>query len=417
VAAVVEGLLAQGLEQAVGADIDRLTRAGQRARLADLRLLARLAAAAAGGLRALTGRADDTTASAVLSALAQAWACAQAVSSGTVAAAGEAAALPQRLIPLAARWGHAPSGTRSFTLHAWDPDARRLEQAANGRAAGADPGFVRSWDAPLLWKASAARLCSGMLTVHNPSRRDDGSLAASSGTAVTAGGWDGVDLAELAGQVNSADNGLARTQFGAGSEPLRILLPKRSFGLGALELDEIAQELVWPVTDRTGQTHRLALPADEVNAQLLTWLVQESKLTAITSVGGRPEAVFLLDKKGLRLVSLTLTPLPLRQLEPKWRRRLLGLDRQRRAAGPEPEPDRLRRLCAALGDLVDDLAASGQHSLGPHHLDTLTRRAQELDDLGLATPAAAAVALLDQVTPARLLWAKLIFDRVTVLLG
>jgi hypothetical protein len=416
VAAVVEGLLAQGLAQAVRADIDRLTRSGQQARLADLRLLARLVATAAGALRALTGRADDTTTAAVLSVLAQAWACAQAVSSGTVEAAGEAVALPQRLIPLAARWEHTPSGARTFTLHAWDPEAGRLEQATNGRAAGADPGFVRSWDAPLLWQASAARLCSGMFTVHHPSRRDDGSLAAASATSITAGGWDSVDLDQLADQVNGADSGPARTRFGAGADRLRILLPKRSFGLGALELDEIAQELVWPVTDRSGRTHRLALPADEVNAQSLTWLVQESKLIAITSVGARPEAVFLLDQKGLRLVSLTLTPLPRRRLEPNWRRRLLGLDRQRRAAGTEPEPDRLRRLSATLSDLVDDLAASGQRSLGPHHLDTLTRRTQELNDLGLATPGAAAGALLDQVTPARLLWAKLILDRVTVLL-
>lgn len=413
---VVERLVAEGVSQADRAGIDRLSRAGQRARLEDLPLLSRLVATAAGLLDRLSNRVDEVEFTTVLSALAQAWAAALAVQAGHTNPGMQADAVPQRLVPLAVRWWHSPSGARGLTLHAWDPDGGCLEQATNGRAAGADPGFTRSWTAPLLWGASAERLSSGVLGLTGARRRDDGTLSASTKTTVSAGAWTDVDLPALAEQVNSAGSGDARTRFGAATEPLRIVQPRPRFGLGVLELDEVAQELVWPVTDRSGTAHRLALPALEDTVLLLTWLVEEARLLALVCVGDRPEAAFLSAKGGLELVSLTLSPLPRRRIEPSWRRRLLKLDQQRRAT-PTRRLGDLERVCAALAEVLDNQASGGIRELSPRQRDSLIQRGRELDDLGLGTLGRATAAFLDAPTPAALLWARLVLDRVEALLA
>lgn len=426
-AAIIENLVTDGMSQAGRDACDRLTRASQRARLDDLPLLARLATLAAGHLTALAQRSDDTTETQVLSALAQPWTLARTLATGPAdpppaligrAARASAEATVGTLTPLAGRWWLAPSGAHGFTLHAWDAAAGRLEVATTGRAAGADPSFSRSWDAPILWGASASALCSGRLELSGAERRDDGTLSPTTRTRVLLGSWDGLDLDELAESVNSAESGLARTAFGSGDERLRIIRPRRTFGLGTIELDEVAQLLIWPVTDVAGRTHRLAMDADEANVRLLTWFVERSSVLAIVAVGDRPEAAFLPEKTGPRLVSLTLTPLPIRDIGPSWRRRILKLDQHRRAVQPIRELDDLQRLCASVGEVVESLAARGSVSLSPRQRETLGRRRREASDLGLSTLAAAIAPLLsDAVTAEALLRVRFVLDRMEALLA
>lgn len=425
VAAVIERIVAGGISQADRAGADRLTRAGQRARLDDLPLLARLVAVASGQLNGLAGRSDDAGEAAVFSALAQAWALGRALVDNPNpppalfgrSGPAEQTDGPETLVPLAARWWRSPTGARGFTLHAWDPDASRLETATTGRAAGTDPTFVRSWESPLLWGASAAALCSGPLRLTGAEHREDGTLSPTTRTRVSTGtGWGGLDLNALAESVNASETGLSRVVFGSGSDRVRIIRPRRSYGLGAIELDEVAQLLVWPVTDLAGRTHRLALDADEANVRLLTWLVELSSVLAIVAIGDRPEAAFLPDKPSPRLVSLSLTPLPIRAIGPSWRRRLLKLDEHRRSVAPLREPDDLQRLCRAVGDVAEAVAARGRPDLPARERETLERRSRQAIDLGLHTLGAAITPLLAGAVEAQaLLTLRFVLDRLEAL--
>jgi hypothetical protein len=265
---------------------------------------------------------------------------------------------------------------------------------------------------------SPSALCSGRLELTGAERRDDGTQSATVRTRVVPGSWDGLDLDALAESVDAAGSGLARTAFGAGGERLRIIRPRRSFGLGAIELDEVAQLLIWPVTDVVGRTHRLALDADEANVRLLSWFVELSSVLAIVAVGDRPEAAFLPGKDGPRLVSLTLTPLPIRDVGPSWRRRILKLDRHRRAVESVRELDDLQRLCAWVGDVIESLAARGHPSLSARQREALGRRRREASDLGLSTLAdAIALLLSDAVTANALLRVRFVLDRMEALLA
>ena len=422
VAEVIERLVATGLSQAGPGASDRLARAGQRVRLERLLLLARLVDTAGGRLRALVRRDDDTGETATLSALAQAWALAVRLCDATTAVPdallgtrSQRDAEVGRLAPLAVRWWTSAAGARGLTFHAFDLDHDRLEEAINGRAAGADPGFHAGWEVPLLWGVSPAQLSSGLVRLTGAERRDDGTLSPTVRTRVSTVPWGEVDLETLAAAVNRQSGGLARTGFGAATEPVRLIRPRRQFGLGAIELDEVAQQLVWPVTDVDGTTHRLALPATEQHVRLLTWLVEQSRLLAVTTVGFRPEAVFLPDSAGPRLVSLSLSPLPLRSIGPSWRRRILKLDQHRRADVPLREPTELERLCAACADVVEALAATGRPTATPRQAETLTHRITQADDLGLATLATALRPLTGTATPANLLWARFVLDRIKAL--
>ncbi|MGC3953945.1 MAG: hypothetical protein QM804_06790 [Propionicimonas sp.] len=424
VAEVIERLVATGLAQLGTAAIDRLARAGQRARLERLLLLARLVDTAAGRLRALARRDDTADESDALSALAQAWALATRllddstpVPDGLVGAPSKAEAEVGTLLPLAARWWTSASGARGLTFHAFDLDHHRLEEATNGRAAGTDPTFQSSWEAPLLWGASPARLSSGLVRLTGAERRDDGTLSPTTRTRVEVTPWRELDLEALADAVNSQSGGIARTTFGHAAEPVRLIRPRHQVGLGAIELDEVTQQLVWPVVDADGGGHRLALPASEHHVRLLTWLIEQSRLLAVVAVGDRPEAAFLREKEGARLVSLSLTPLDLRSIGPSWRRRILKLDQHRRAEVPLREPTELERLCAACADVVEALAATGRSDVTPRQRETLNRRIAQADDLGLSTLAGALRPLTGgRVAPARLLWARFVLDRIGTLL-
>lgn len=440
---VVERLVAAGLSQLGPGAIDRLTRAGQRARLEKLPLLARLVDAASGHLRALAGRDDEAGESTCLSALAQAWALAGRLADDATTVPAALLGAPSRtradvgaLMPLGVRWWTSASRARGLTFHAFDLEHGRLEEATTGRAAGADPGFQASWDAPLLWGASPAALSSGVVRLSGAERRDDGTLSPTTRARAEVQPWGDLDLDALAAAVNGASGGLARAAFGATPERLRLIRPRAQFGLGRIELDEVGQQLVWALTDADGTSVRLALPATELNVRVLTWLVEQSKLLAVTVIGDRPEAVFLpaaamrppgrlrdlgrpaTDASGVVLVSLSLSRLPLRTIGPSWRRRILGLDRHRRAEVPLRVPTEVERLAAGCADVVEALAASGRLDPSPRQSAALAQRATQAADLGLSTLATALRRLATPgVAPADVLWARFVLDRVEALLA
>lgn len=197
VATTIEMLVADGVSQLAVASVDRLARAGERVRLDDLGLLARLTAQAVGTLRAHLRRDDAVTESDCLSALAQVWQLARILADdreppaeliGARTRKGEQAELGE-LMPLAVRWWRNADGARGVRLHAFDLQYGRLEEATNGRPPGADPGFQPGWHLPLLWGGSPSRLSSGILSLSGAERRPDGTLSATGRTKVETRSW------------------------------------------------------------------------------------------------------------------------------------------------------------------------------------------------------------------------------------
>ena len=422
VVSIAERLVTDGLARVGPQAADRLSRAGQRARLEDLPLLARLCATAAAHLKALQTRDDHVDEASAFSALSQAWALAKAVASGMATTPGKGPEPEdegvRRLVPLAAQWWQATSGARGLTLYAWDDQAQRLERVTTGRAAGADPSFVPTWVGPLLWGCSAEQLCAGPFDIQGAQRRDDGTYSPTTRTTARPGTWAGFDLNRLVDRINAAADGPSRVVFGAPNQPVRLIRPRTSFGLGAIELDEVNQRFIWPVVDHLGCTHRLTLGASEKSAQVLAWLTGRIKLCALVVVGDELQAAFHLDSGQLALVSLTLSPVPLQKVAASWRRFFTRLDKERRATAPARELDDLQRLCAGVDDLALALAAGGVRALSEREHDALGRRRREASDLALGTLVAALEPLASgQAGAAEVLTLRFLLDRLEALLA
>ena len=441
---ISESLIGRGLSHLGGESIDALSRVSELATLEDLRLLGRLGGAAAAKLRALRQHDDRTTESICLAALAETWALASLIQQtetelppqllGGRFREGEKADLGP-LAPLAARWWRSPDGSRGFTWYALDTANGEIEKVTTGRAAGSDPGFQAGWTSPLVWGASAKRLSAGIVRLSGAERREDGTLAATTRTwveQVTELGQ--LDLDTLAARVNQQSAGLMRTAFGADTERLRLVRPRKRFGLGPIEVDEVAQELLWSVTDSAGETYRLALPANEANARKLSWLANAGQLQAITLLDHRPEAAFVMGTNGLELISLTLTPLDHDIHGGGLWRKLLGRNKERIARTRESTG--LQRLLLSVRDILETLASTG--AAPSSRLEAiLTARTRELDDLGLSSLADALREVLGSEStpaqktpnkptqrardasgrpdPAHVLWAAFLLRRVEVL--
>ncbi|MFT3943272.1 MAG: hypothetical protein QM705_05530 [Ancrocorticia sp.] len=387
-----DALVGRGISRLGGESIHALSRLSERAALEDLRLLGRLGAATAAKLRALHERDDHTTESMCLAALAEVWALATLIQQaetelppqllGGRFREGDKANLGP-LVPLAARWWHGSDGSRGFSWYALDTASGEVESVTTGRSAGSDPGFHASWTSPLVWGASGQRLCEGIIRLSGAERREDGALAATVRTRVervSQFGW--LNLEDLAAQVNQCSSGLARTAFGTESERLRLVLPRKQFGMGVIEVDEVAQELLWSITDSSGITYRLALPANESNARKLSWLASSGKIRAITMLGNRPEAAFVAGKDGLELISLTLTPLDHGKKGNELWRKLLGRNKERVARTRESTG--LQRLLLSVRDILEAIASTGTQ-LPERTQETLRTSIRELDDLGLSS--------------------------------
>ena len=430
----IEALLKGGLARVGGTGADRLTAAAQRARLEALPLLAMLLTQAAGRASGVAARSDEASERDLLTALAKAWALA-------IALLGAAAPLPPQLVgggrgpgesaevgtlvPLGLRWWYSASGARGLTATFVDLDHGRLETATTGRAAGADPSFTKSWETPLLWGASASMLAAGRLTLTGAERRDDGTLSPTTRTRAVAG--ERFEIApiaveQLAEAVRSAISGRNAAGFLPQVRGVRVVLPRRLFGLAEPELDEVAQQLVWPITDRSGRRHPVRMDATGAEQSVIGWLLRDNAV-AIEAVllddAAGPIGVYVTDKGFQRFVSPTLTP-PRYPVQRGWWARRRERQRQPQAwageAGPPPHP--IGQLAASVLDVCEALAATGRPALSPRQADTLRQRSRAASDLGLSSLAAAVERLLAAPgEPATVLRATLLATRTAALAG
>jgi hypothetical protein len=429
-AAAIEALLRAGLSR-VGSDgVARLSAAGQRARLEALPLLAILLKQAEGRAAGVAARDDEASERALLDVMARAWTLATVLRStpaplpshllGGRRGAGQHAEIGT-LIPLGVRWWLAPSGSRGLTVTMWDADHRRVETVTTGRAAGSDPSFERSWNAPLLWGASAQTICQGVFRLVDAERRDDGSLSPTSRTRISTGprfADTGIDLNALERALSGAGTGGDAIGFLPRTTDVRLVLPRRLLGIGQPELDEVNQQLVWPVTDRAGMRHLARMDALGPEQDVIGWLLRDGKQIAavVLDAAGRPLSVFIVENGRQRLISPSLTP-PERPVSRGWVTRKHREQQPKAHQDVRPQPDEpVQQACDAVLDVCEALASTGRPALSSWQRDTLGRRATEAADLGLLSLAAAIEGLLaDPVTPAAVLRATLVASRVRAL--
>lgn len=403
---VIENLVGGGLGHLPANAAERLTGASQRAKIEDLPLLSSLLSGAEGAVRKLAGRDDATGEADVLGPLAQAWALARAITrvtgglpanlrgtrDGTPADLGV-------LLPLGVHWWVADSGARGFTMHWWDAEHGRIETLTAGRASGADPGFQKSWDAPLAWGRSLSALCSMPIALSGAERKSDGTLSATGRTKVTPAGEDagvvagaaaslGLDpgtMRELADAVNARDSSEDVVGFGASPEHLRIIVPRGS--LRNVSLDEVNQVIYWEVTDSSGREHELRLPARGVQTHLVNWLLANLEPIHGIVVGSDNEPIALFTGKPVRLVSTTLTPVPWVKEKYRVRKRRAKLNNlavsQKSSSGRNLGP--LERWMSDVREVVLSPTVTGRAELTPRHQAEVERHIRTATDMGLGS--------------------------------
>lgn len=406
---------------------DALMRLAQRATLEGLPLLSSLLGRSAAAVGQLGSREDQVAEEEALSLLARAWALATAVQGhrgalpAELVGRGEATGVDLvRVLPLAARWWQGPDGARGLTVRFWDVVDRRVETVITGRRAGVDPTFRRSSGAQVIWNASVDQLTGGPLRLEGAERRADGILSPTSRTRVVPDGtWADVDLAAVAEGVHESRRSADAVGFGPPRGSVRLVRPRR-VGIGPLEIDEVAQQVVWTLTDRAGLRHRVGVDAGSVELDGLAWvLAARQRIEAVTIADGRPESVFVRDESGLRLLAPSLVTVRDFGVAPRLRRRLEKL-REQRIAPPDPTPrSPLDSLCADVREVLTALAATGAAQPSVRHAQTLADRSRRARDLGLLVLADSLDRVIDdsvgRVKPADVLRAVVVVDRVEAL--
>ena len=424
-AKAIEGVVSAGISRAGARSARELERLAQAARLEEMPRPSRLLASAAGTLGAVARREDAVDEERALGSLAAAWSLARAVLAAPDAPdpvllgrAGTRQTEPGLLVPLSAVWWRTPSGSRGVTARFWDADHHRLESVTTGRAAGADPGFQRSEGAVLLWNTSIGALLSAPLRLKGATRRADGTLAPSSRTtAVSRGGFDGVDLPGLAAELDALQSGPGAAGFEAPAPRVR-LIPVAGDGLGRIDLDEVHQEYVWPVRAVDGRTHLLRL--DPVGAEprfVASLLARNLPVVALTVEAGRPTGVFVHSDGALKLFAPSLSSVQADSYRffRRLSERLEGLRARAVAVAPGRELGPIEALCADAREALADLAASGAPAPEGMTAHVLTTRARAADQMQLTTLAAALEEVIARPGPAAVLRACAVVDRVRAL--
>lgn len=268
-----------------------------------------------------------------------------------------------------------------------------------------------------MWGVSLSYLCGGPLRLEGAERRDDGTLSPTTRTRlVRERDWAGLDLEALVRDVNAATR-TGSVGFGRRPEQVRLVRPRRLFGVGPMEVDEVAQEIVWEIRTAEG-VESLRLDADGQALENATGLIAGGdQLGALVVVGETPEAAFVQRGKLVSLVSLSLSPVvetgaTYRQLQ----RRLERLRNTGRAHRDEPQRGPIGRLCAAAEEVLEAMASTGRLAATPRQADALRQRADQADELGLAALAGALRPLVEGgADAAHLLRAALVVDRVGAL--
>lgn len=416
----IEGLVGHGLSRLDAHAADSLAALGQRARLEELPRLARLLQGAGGTVAALADRRVAASEAGTLDELARVWSLAVALSDApTPELVGTRDGVPTdvgTLLTLSVRWQQGPDGSRGATGCFFDLERQRLEWASTGRAPGQDPGFRRGPNVPLLWGTSGGGLLAAPFRLEGAERLSDGTLNVTSRTQVAPGASElGAELlSEVALHLALAPRRADGVGFDEPAPRVGLVLVGPQ-GCGALGLDEVRQQVVWPVRDATGGVHRLRLPASHVGVDSLLRIVAlELPIEAITVEDGVPTTVFVRQGKHLQGISLSLGVDVLMVVGRDLRDKLDALAEIPAVEVPEPALDPLAALLADVTDALTAVAASGGVEVEPH-VGVLSERTRRADELGWGVLARALRGLLQDRTPASLMRASAVVGRLRAL--
>ncbi len=418
----VERLLDVGLSHVGRDDLEELRGAGMVARLGRRPAVQRLVTSAVGRLEALADRRDAVDETDCLLALAELWAYVQAEPPPDAGTPDERPTDLGRVVPLGARWWVAASGARGVTVHLWDADAGRVRSVATGRPPGADPTFRRSWDLPLVWGRSVEALCRGPFALRGATERADTGLRAGEGPAVEPlGALDADELRDVAARTATTPP-RAEAGFGRAPAAVRVVMVRE---VGAIALDEVAQELTWTLVAADGtETVVRVDAADEAACDTLLGVAAGNRRVVAVAVerdlaSRSDEAVGLfVDRpgEGLDVVVPTLTPAyDHRAWSTPWTRLRARVRSLRGRAGTHARevvvPTPVEEVCDTLLDTVVALAATGRRHLTPHQASALARAARTADDLGATTLAATVGLVAHEPDAPRLLRAGFVASR------
>mgnify|MGYP000851484811 FL=1 len=427
----IETIVSTGISHAGPRSADDLERLAQMSRLEELPRLSRLLTSAAWRLRALAERDDAVDEAAVLSVLAAAWSLTRALADPTgpadpalIGRVDTEVAETGLLLPLSATWWTAPSGSRGLTIRLWDLDNGRPESVTTGRAAGVDAAFRYSQDATLLWGTSVKNILSGPLRLTGAARRPDGTLAPSSRTAVTRrsgeAGYDDVDLEAVAGHLQQIGSGPEEARFEVPVPRIRLIMVAED-GLGPIDIDEVHQHYLWPVTGTDGCRHLLSMEVGGREMQMVSDVrSRELQVCAITVEDCRPTGIFVREYD--RICLLTATYPPSRSVSNLGFRRQRRRKEQIQRRTPTQAPDKIATDRSPMQVLAQDvhealtaLAASGTMRPTGMVSHVLRTRARLADDLQLTTLAAALNELDSRPSPGAVLLACAVVDRIDAL--
>ncbi|MEV7971736.1 hypothetical protein [Cellulomonas sp. NPDC089187] len=394
VAAEVRSLVSRGIGRLVPESVDPLREIGLRARAVGLPRLSRQVARCAATLMAVADGQDDGADLDPHGELAECHLVAEAIAARAVgeplgALRGQSRrqtdhAADREVVPLGASWWTARTGARGVTAVFWDRAEGVMFQVRAARAAHADPGFQRIARAVLLWGATVPHLLAGPFLLRDLRITEDGEVSPT-GARVDRAGVDAATDQEL--------RSIGCDDWSQLPRPVRdtaVLLSPSS--VGAVQVDEVAQELLWPVTDRQGRVIALRLPVSaerQVTADALLRYTEGTATIAhvlVLARDGRWEPVSVVVDRAAGPVVISLDFAPQRRVSgarlDALRERFRGiLDRREHVPVPISPPDPIVDLCHEVIALTDDVAFTGVTTLGEHRHRRLVRATRQADAL------------------------------------
>ena len=264
-------------------------------------------------------------------------------------------------------------------------------------------------------------ILSGPLRLTGAARRPDGALAPSSRTAVTRrsgeAGYDDVDLEAVAERLQQVCSGSEAARFEAPVARVRLIMVAKD-GLGPIDIDEVHQRYLWPVTSTDGHRRLLTMEVGGREMQMVSdVLSRELQVHAITVEGDRPAGVFVREHGRICLLATTFPPsrsASNREYR-RLRRRTEQMHSRMRTQAPEKnrtDQTPMRALAQDVHEALTALAASGTTCPTGMVAHVLRTRARMADDLQLTTLAAALAEVDNRPSPGAVLRACAVVDRL-----
>jgi hypothetical protein len=272
-----------------------------------------------------------------------------------------------------------------------------------------------------LWSTPLNMLLSGPFELRGAKSAEDGTLSAAADSARRLEGKVDQQVLDAASAVR------LDARSGAFGRPFGAAVVLAVSGIGSVQIDEVAQQVVWtlptadkrvPVTLRQAVTPDTQARVDRILAlhddrARIAYVVAEH-----TQTRGRahlaPVAAWGVGKRHLTLVSFDFEPT--RRTEKAGAlRKTLALSRRRwaaKAVQPVETRSAVERCCDDTRDLMVQLTATGRAALSADQLRRQTAIAERCDALALTTLAAAIRRIASRPNPGDLLRAHHLADRL-----